>query len=111
MTRETEIRVRQVFHDVTFCRLLAKTAHCWAISGLGIDGFSPFFNNLISGADIESRYYFIGGASAVYSKPEQPFRIEGFRAILGSDQFVHVDIQLFADIDAPVYQVVVGKKF
>jgi hypothetical protein len=45
--------------------MLAKIAHSYAVAELGIDGFKPFLNKIILGANIHHLSHYVGGTRVI----------------------------------------------
>ncbi len=99
-----------IFNDIVFGRFLAKTAHCWAVATSGLEGFKPLLTDFIRGKRLDGLYYFIGEAPNRPIPDGNPFYMQTF--FFAGEDVTHITvyIQLFADLNAPVYQVVVGEK-
>ena len=88
------------------CRVLAKTAHSYAVAELGLGGFSPLLLPLILGDGADpGRYRYVGGQLHT-SPPGTSLHEIGFED--GDAGYLVVKIRLFASLGAPVYRVVVG---
>ncbi len=89
-----------------FCRLLAKTAHAFAVAEFG-DIFQPSLTNYIRGAPLD-RLQWIGcpevraGSSALHDINAQHISI-------GDIDYLSIDLRLFGCIDSPVHRVIVGR--
>jgi hypothetical protein len=100
------------FHAEIFARLLAKTAHCSLVAQYGLDSFKPYLLDIILGKDISKIWWYIGGSPLIPTKTNQPYEIsnamieDGYHA---ADLIC--DVQIFADLGAPGYRIVVGNKF
>lgn len=95
-----------------FCKLLAKIAHSFAVSQIGLDAFTHFLPDVILGKN-DKHAYFIGGDEDP-DDPPQPLQLPvqlhqlQFRKIDGT-QYLFVTIQLFRFIGMPRYHIVVGE--
>lgn len=95
----------------TFCRMLAKIGHSYAIAKLGIGSFHPVLTQSILEEDRNSARVlpFVGGVpdepeeAALHTVQEGTIRVAGI-------EMVGVRIRLFAQFGAPTYLVVVGTK-
>jgi hypothetical protein len=90
-----------------FCKLLAKIAHGYAVSQIGVSTFTHFLPDLILGrSDIFPHY--IGGDW------EEPRQTPSNRLIelqlhkLNNTAYLFVTVRLFCFLNAPQYVVVVG---
>lgn len=94
------------------CKLLAKIAHSFAVSQIGLNSFKPFLPDVILGKN-DNHAYFIGG-DADPDEPPQPSQTPvqlhqlQFRKVDGTP-YLLVTIQLFRFIGMPRYHVVVGE--
>lgn len=98
-------------HINAFAEMLAKIGHAWAVAEHGFNGFKPLLPDMIAGRS-RHRLRFVGakmtrtllgpGERGLHVLRSQwwptPF---GMRLV--------VEIQLFAELEAPVYHVVVGE--
>jgi hypothetical protein len=91
-----------------FCKLLAKIAHGYTVSQIGLPGFSHFLPDLILGRSDLFPYY-IGGDWEEPMKPPGTRLIELQLHKLNNTDYLFVAIRLFCFLDAPQYIVVVGK--
>jgi hypothetical protein len=97
-----------------FCKMLAKIAHAYAVAEYGAESFVPFLTDMIRlDSAIDPFYsYYIGGLS------DNSFTVSDGGALHKMDHsivshegtdYLSVRIQLFAQLEMPVYQVIVGK--
>ena len=107
----------QAFRPDLFCRMLAKIAHGFAVAELGLDSFKPFLPDVILGKS-EFASHYVGGTSEADIRPpkitnpstELAHELEGRRVLgPGSLPLVSVLIRLFATIEAPTYEIIVGR--
>tara|TARA_E500000318_G_scaffold56155_1_gene52239 strand:+ start:6343 stop:7224 length:882 start_codon:yes stop_codon:yes gene_type:complete len=90
-----------------FLRFLAKTAHAYAVAELGMDGFTPFLNDLILNKSDDLSIY-VGGTPVDERKvdPAETLLI----SIGGTEEFVAVYFQCYPLLGSPAYGIVVGKR-
>jgi HNH endonuclease len=97
---------------VSFCALLAKIAHGYTVSQIGLHAFTHFLPDLILGKS-DKWPHFIGGDLDPLDQPEPlgapPFKLHELilRKIEGSP-YLFVTIKLFRFLGMPRYHVVVG---
>lgn len=89
-----------------FCRLLAKTAHAFAVAEFG-DIFQPSLINYIRGAPLD-RLQWIGCAEAP-AVSSALHDINARHVSIGDVDYLSVDVRLFGCIDTPVHRVIVGR--
>lgn len=96
----TPIRIGDLFS------LIAKIGHGFAVSELGLDGFKPLVTNMIRGIPDDLSNSLVGRSE------EQPPSTSALHelAIRMTDEYVTVLVQLFAPINAPTFQAVVGRR-
>jgi HNH endonuclease len=101
-----------------FLRLVAKIAHGFACASLGRDAFAPFLTRQILGENCGTLYTFIGSRTGAVHEELHRVRIgEEFASastlatlsVIFDVVFV-VEVQLFASLGGPIYEVVVGSK-
>jgi hypothetical protein len=90
-----------------FCKLLAKTAHAFAVSQFGADAFEPSLSGYISGEALD-RLQWIGCpdnevvSDALHELRSVVVSVDGI-------DYLAIDVHLFAAIHAPIHRVLVGK--
>jgi len=95
----------------TFCRMLAKIAHSYAIAKLGETAFNPLLPKIILEKNIPPTYLVGGDKSSEPKKqPKVLHDIYPQLCLSHGIEYVLIAIQLFAFIDMPRYHVVVGEK-
>lgn len=94
---------------ISFCKLLGKIAHAYAVAILGLDAFaSSLALSIRDKAPDVSLLDWIGGAVEPAGPPNALHEIELRLKQLGSQKFIVVYIRLFASLSTPRYEVVVG---
>jgi hypothetical protein len=105
-------------NNVTFLRMIAKIAHCFAVWHCGIDGFVPLLQSIILGSDLSRIFFYCGGGpNRAQPTLNSQLHLEIWRGVhlhtatpsVAKNNIIVV-VRLFADIGAPVYFVVVGKE-
>lgn len=95
-----------------FLRFLAKTAHAYAVSELGLDAFRPFLKDIILNESHDLTKY-VGGGS-----PEAPHLIDPAHTVLLTlgqakeglgNGLVAVRLQFYPLLKSPAYVVIVGE--
>jgi hypothetical protein len=93
-----------------FCRMLAKIAHSYAVSIMGLDGFEGYLPNLIMG---QQGYIpdLVGGYLDDFPPEDDgPIHHVQLQFLVGPfGPFLAVSIRLFSFLGAPKYLVVVGR--
>jgi hypothetical protein len=99
---------------IHFSQLLAKIAHGFAVSQIGLDGFTPLLTDFIRrefarDEEYSDFYNLIGGDPNDYVADDALHLIGGhFYEKVGRTYFV-IDIRLFANLGAPVFMATVGE--
>jgi hypothetical protein len=106
--------IRNVIPIHEFGRVIAKIAHAYAASLLGIESFNPLLLDFILGKK-ENVFDFVGGPDEITDfKREKKFLHQVDILTLSNPDrtdllpLVIVNICLFSCLDAPIYQAVVG---
>ncbi len=105
------IAAELLFHDVPFCRMLAKIAHCEAVARFGLDGFVPILPHFILHGEVNMRWYLVGGLPFLSPPDTRPFAIGLYESVRSDPKLIIAYIRLFAHVGAPTYLVVAGEKF
>ena len=103
-----------VFGD--FHRFLAKIAHAYAVSKLGVDGFIPFLPYYIRRNNNTSLYKYVGSQmpegrcdSLHWIELIKINSIVDYKSLTIRPTYLYsVRIPLFSNMDAPIYEVAVG---
>jgi hypothetical protein len=102
------------FDVPTYARLLAKTAHAYAVAQCGIASFRPLLLDVILQDEARNIPRFVGGrVGMVPGTDRHRFSVEWQRVELrpvGWREYLVVSMSLFTDLDMPSYDVVVGKR-
>ncbi len=93
---------------LSFVRMLAKIAHCGAVSGYGLDAFRPLLLDLILGRTNDFTN-FVGGELS-----QQPKEVGQYRMTFSFQQrrwrwFLCAHFRLFPELCSPLYHIVVGE--
>lgn len=97
------------FDALLFGRMLAKIAHSFAVAELGLNGFRPLLNDLILGQPTTHAAQFVGGGISPDPKGLERNEIS-VSVISGVHRDYHVvRLRLFADLEMPTYEIVVGE--
>jgi HNH endonuclease len=109
-------RVYQPFSPDKFCRMIAKIAHCQAVASFGVDAFDALLPGLILGrTEIISHY--VGGSpytqdatipSGPVTEVTHEMRLRERISVKGDRRLVSAVIRLFANLNAPAYEALVG---
>jgi hypothetical protein len=93
-----------------FARLLAKIAHCRAVSEYGLDGFTPTVLDVILGRS-DDYFYTVGGSLETQPAVSGGDHVLDLSVLFRTSRlaFLIADIRLFSQIVTPTYKVVVGK--
>lgn len=98
---------------LSFARMLAKIAHSYAVASLGLNGFRPLLQDLITGKS-SNAHWLVGGDESPWASEE--LATSGLHyiylgdCIAAGNTYVVCGIQLFCVVDMPKYHVVVGHK-
>ena len=106
-----KVRMNQAFPAGAFFRLLAKIAHGFAIAQYGPKAFKPFLPDLILD-HCQNIPDYIGNVPEDFPQdaiPEALHEIKLQRKETEGAIYLVANIQLFANLGAPIYQVVVGE--
>ena len=103
--------VQMKFNHGIFWRLIAKTAHCLAVAQFGVDGFEPFVIDTILGRDASDKRDLIGCKLPAEAPIEENNEL-GFAVLESGTLASHIlcSVRVFADLGAPTYCAIVGKK-
>jgi hypothetical protein len=100
-----------------FLRLIAKIAHGFAVGALGLNAFSPMLTDIILGTENALHRYIGIGVDLPNSSLHRVRLTDGSALIPSANELsfsraeVYIAyVQLFAQISAPVYEVIVGTK-
>jgi hypothetical protein len=88
-------------------RMLAKIAHAYSVAELGLSSFKPFLTNIILNRPPMYVGHYVGGLRHD-EKGKDLHHIE--ISTFWPDQYIVVEIRLFADRTLPLYVVVVGER-
>lgn len=93
-------------------RLLAKTAHAYAVAELGLDGFKPYLLGIIRGQDASLLRHVVGSAVASSPAGDDLHEIELLKpGALGLGNLAVVKLRLFANYPGiATHYVVVGER-
>ncbi len=98
----------------SFLRTLAKIAHCYVVSQVGLNGFRPLLQNVILGKGYPS--YYVGGMGSLpllvpNPGPDKDNQIHPMTLTIREVDYIAVQIRLFAYLRpvTPVYSVIVGE--
>jgi hypothetical protein len=93
----------------SYCRMLAKIAHAYAIAELGSYSFRPVLGDFIRGKPLTQAWHWIGSDTAV-PPPEQCLHdIQWHVPTINGVNYVMVSIRLFSFIGSPRYHIIVGE--
>lgn len=94
---------------LSVARSLAKIAHSFAVTTLGLDGFEPVLCNYIQGREDLSAGLYVGSWSEVPPAEDSGHQIQlSLEAASNGTLYLVASIRLFSWFGAPVYHVVVG---
>lgn len=91
-----------------FLRFLAKTAHAYAVAELGMDGFTPFLNDIIRNKAHDLSQY-VGGTLPLSDDKIGPAGTV-VMSIGGKDDLVAVLFQVYPSLKSPAYAIIVGER-
>jgi hypothetical protein len=91
-------------------RVLAKSAHAYAVAELGMDAFKPFLIDIILGRPPLHIGQYVGSGVGDHPLGNDLHEITFADPALGDNRYVIVKIQLFANHKMPVNYVVVGER-
>lgn len=100
-----KIRTDFSYAPTLFCLMLAKIAHGAAVLHKGYGSFETFLGRLISEGSTEVHEYVGGHPNPTIVHRETPFAVR----IKNRSDYITVELCMFADLGAPVYEVVVGR--
>ena len=93
-----------------FARLIAKIAHCYAVTHLGLDAFRPLLTDVILGGSDDYGYAIGGSLGEVPPTQPEAGHIVSLEFFINANRsFVIVHIRLFASSGTPAYYAVVGE--
>lgn len=97
------------FHPLHFARMLAKTAHAFAVYRRGYGSFEPLVTDLIREKTAE--YAEFVGVNPTSREPPGAggFRMKLVEHTIGDSVYLVANVQLFPRLSTPVFHVVVGK--
>ena len=97
------------FNPELFSKMIGKIAHAFAVAELGMNGFVPFLPKALIGEEPWKLGYYVGGFPDEVPRSEYINEI-GLRLVddNAGKPYHAVQIRIFGDAGAPVYQVVVG---
>jgi hypothetical protein len=97
-----------------FLRTLAKIAHCYVVSQVGLERFRPVLQNVILGKDHPS--YYVGGVGSLPRFVPDPqenadHQIYPMTLTIRGVDYIAAHIRLFAHLRpiTPIYMVVIGE--
>jgi hypothetical protein len=93
------------YSPTLFCLMLAKIAHGAAVLHRGYGSFEPFLGQLISQSSTEVHKYAGGQLNPTHVDRDTPVAV----CVKNREDYITVEVCLFANLDAPVYEVVVGR--
>jgi hypothetical protein len=91
-------------------RVLAKSAHAYAVAELGMDAFKPFLTDIILGRPPFHLGHYVGSGVGDHPLGNDLHEITFANPLLGDNRYVVVKVQLFANHKMPVHFVVVGER-
>jgi hypothetical protein len=91
-------------------RVLAKSAHAYAVAELGMNAFKPFLIDIVLGRPPLNIGHFVGSGVGDHPLGNDLHEIAIADPALGGNRYVVVKIQLFANHKMPVHYVVVGER-
>jgi len=95
----------------SFCRMLAKIGHAFAVAELGLGKFTPFLLDVILN-ESKDIFHYVGGVRDSLASPSlnTPYTISVDYGTTADTTFVVVHLRLFATVQgSPIYQIVVGE--
>ncbi|MAM40394.1 hypothetical protein AX777_04725 [Sphingobium yanoikuyae] len=98
------MKVGEVNRDY-FLRFLAKTAHAYATADLGLDGFTPFLNDLILN-QAHDLTKFVGGTLPLQRSATNADTV--LMSIGTARDLVAVLFQFYPSLKSPAYAIIVG---
>lgn len=97
-------------HDAEkFAQMLAKIGYCYAVSVLGLDGFSPLVIDLITGKPPLYASHYVGSEMGEVRPNNQPHTLGLLEHAYGGQRFVTARVWLFSNQGMPPHYVVVGR--
>jgi hypothetical protein len=90
-----------------FCRLLAKTAHAYAVAQFGSQSFEPSLSDYIRGKQLDRLQWI--GCTEVQVASDALYELSSLVVDIEGTDYLAIDVRLFACINAPEYRVIVGK--
>jgi hypothetical protein len=99
------------FNAAPFCRMLAKIGHAYAVARMGgVEKFEPLLPDVIFNRTSTPSYW-VGGVFEVPPVEPHLHKLDLIDVYTpDGSTYVVVDIRLFANLGAPQYRVVVGKR-
>jgi hypothetical protein len=97
---------------MSFCKMLAKIGHSYAIAELGVNKFIPLLRDVILGKE-KNVFHFVGGKADSQQLPpsSRPYEIGLEEQIVDGVTYLVASIRIFATLEgSPTYLVVVGLK-
>ena len=102
------IRIAPADQD-SFCRMLCKIAHAYAIAELGFGSFRPELTDFIRGKILHQAWHWIGSNTANPPPEQRLHDIKWSVPTVAGRVYVMVSLRLFSFIGAPQYHIVVGE--
>lgn len=96
----------------SYCRMLAKIAHAYAVAELGESSFRPYLRNIIRGepfATVAPLLRWIGGDDKSPPAAQHLHDIQWRVQTVNVSNFLVVSLRLFSFIGSPQYHIVVGE--
>jgi hypothetical protein len=107
-SRHVMVKIAEV-NRTHFLRFLAKTAHAFAVSVLGLDAFRPFLNDLILNKSHDLSKY-VGGGIPHEVDPSTTTLLTLGQVDEGPGQnLIAVRLQFYPHLGSPAYVVIVGE--
>jgi hypothetical protein len=91
-------------------RVLAKSAHAYAVAELGVSRFKPFLIDIILGRPPFHLGHYVGSGVGDHPLGNDLHEITFANPLLHDNRYVVVKVQLFANHKMPVHYVVVGER-
>ena len=93
-----------------YCLTIAKVAHAYAVSQLGLDGFEPFLLDMIRNGNMTRRSELLGGGRGDETPQECLHDLNIVKESGADPDLITVHVRLLANFGTPSHRVVVGTK-
>lgn len=93
----------------SYCRMLCKIAHSYAIAELGLGSFRPFLQRFIRGRKLKHAWHWIGSDTVIPPAATHLHDIQWSVPTIDGIVYVMVSMRLFSFMGSPRYHIIVGE--